>query len=111
MKNSVTLRGLDAIAYAERHGLGLGKDADPIEDAREGLTVEEAREVAREDAGLIYVEVPWATARKQIEALRVEAGEAGDEDAAEDCVDALAGDHGAVGRCMEVICEAIHSAS
>ena len=37
--------------------MGLNKYSDPIEDAREGLTVEEAREIAREDPGLIYLEV------------------------------------------------------
>lgn len=57
MNNTITLTGLDAIAHAEAHGLRLSKYADPIEDAREGLTVEEAREVAAEDPSLIYVHV------------------------------------------------------
>ena len=48
-----TYTGYDAITIAEERGLTLSKAADPIEDAREGLTVEEAQEVAREDAGLI----------------------------------------------------------
>lgn len=50
------LTGHDAITYAEAAGLTLKKYADPIEGAREGLTVDEAREVAREDQGLIYLE-------------------------------------------------------
>lgn len=45
----------EAIEIAEREGLTLSKYADPVEGAREGLTVEEARLVAREDPGLIYL--------------------------------------------------------
>ena len=52
-----TLRGYEAIEYADEHGLTLNKHTDPTEDAREGLSVEEAVEVAREDAGLIWIEV------------------------------------------------------
>lgn len=55
---TTTLTGNAAIEYAEAHGLELSKYADPLEDAREGLTVEEAREVAREDPSLIYVVLP-----------------------------------------------------
>jgi len=50
-----TLTGHDAIEMAERLGLGLSKYADPVEDARTGLTPDEAREVAAEDPGLIYL--------------------------------------------------------
>ena len=57
MSNIKTITGLDAIEYAAEHGLTLSKYNDPIEDAREGLTVEEAREVAAEDPSLIYVHV------------------------------------------------------
>ncbi len=46
-----------AIRYAEAHGLTLNKYEDPIEDAREGLTPEEARKVAEEDPNLIWIEV------------------------------------------------------
>jgi len=52
-----TYTGLDAIEYAEQHGLRLSKYADPTEGARDDLTVYEAREVAREDASLIYLNV------------------------------------------------------
>lgn len=47
----------DAIEYAAAHGLTLRKYADPAEDAREGLTVDEAREIAAEDPSLIYVDI------------------------------------------------------
>ena len=57
MSNIKTITGLDAIAHAEAHGLPLSKYADPTEGAREGLTVDEAREVAAEDASLIYLQV------------------------------------------------------
>lgn len=51
-----TLTGYAAIEYAEARDLPLRKYADPTEDARDDLTVEEAREVAAEDPSLIWVE-------------------------------------------------------
>lgn len=57
MTTTTTLTGRDAIRYAEAHDLTVRKHADPIEGAREGLTVSEAEEVAREDASLIWIEV------------------------------------------------------
>ncbi len=51
------LRGYEAIEYAEAHDLTLGKYADPIEDAREGLHPDEAREIAQEDPSLIYLDI------------------------------------------------------
>ena len=51
------LTGFEAIDYAERHDLLLSKYNDPIESAREDLTVDEAHEIAWEDPGLIYLEV------------------------------------------------------
>lgn len=51
-----TVVGTDAIAYARQWShLVLCKHADPVEDAREGLTVDEAEEVAAEDPSLIWV--------------------------------------------------------
>lgn len=47
----------DAIEYAAAHGLTLRKYADPTEDAREGLSIEEARAIATEDPSLIYLDV------------------------------------------------------
>jgi hypothetical protein len=51
------LRGHDAIDTAATLGMTLNKYADPIEDARVGLTVAEARAVASEDASLIWLEL------------------------------------------------------
>lgn len=56
-----TLRGHDAIEYAERHGLTVRKAADPTEGHRNGLTPSEARSIAAEDAGLIYVDLVYCT--------------------------------------------------
>lgn len=53
---SATIKGYEAIEFAERNGLTLSKFADPVEGARDGLTVDEAREVAAEDPSLVYVE-------------------------------------------------------
>jgi hypothetical protein len=50
------LEGHEAIEYAEAHGLTLSKYSDPTEDARDGLTLDEARAVAREDPMLVYME-------------------------------------------------------
>ncbi len=54
----VRLTGFAALAHAERHGLALCKHADPIEGAREGLSVDEAKRVANGDAELIYLDAP-----------------------------------------------------
>lgn len=54
------ITGWDAIDYATAHNLTLDKYADPTEDARIGLTVEEAREIAGEDDGLIYLDLGTA---------------------------------------------------
>ena len=51
-----TLTGHRAIEYAARHGLTLSKHTDPTEEARTGLSIKEAREVAAQDPGLIYVD-------------------------------------------------------
>lgn len=56
-ESQLRLTGMQAIEAAEAMGLKLNKYADPTEDAREGLTVDEAREIARVDASLIYVDV------------------------------------------------------
>ena len=55
MKNTITLEGFAAIEYAEAHEMTLSKYNDPTEDAREGLTPDEARAVAREDPRLIHL--------------------------------------------------------
>jgi hypothetical protein len=59
----MTRSGYDAIEYAVANGLTLNKYADPIEDAREGLSVAEARKVASEDPNLIYVTADKVTQR------------------------------------------------
>lgn len=45
-----------AIEVAEATGRTLSKYEDPIEGARDGLSVREAREVANADPGLIYID-------------------------------------------------------
>ena len=54
--NTTKLTGSKAIEYAEAHGLTLNKYTDPTEEAREGLSVDEARQIAREDPSLIWIE-------------------------------------------------------
>lgn len=51
-----TLTGHEAIEHATKHGLTLSKYADPVDDARNGLTVEEAEEIADEDPSLIWID-------------------------------------------------------
>ena len=49
--------GIEAIEYARVNDLTLNKYADPTEDARSGLTPEEAEDVAAEDPSLIWLEI------------------------------------------------------
>lgn len=51
------LTGIEAIEYAAANSMTLSKYTDPTEESREGLSVEEAREVAKEDPSLIYLEI------------------------------------------------------
>lgn len=51
------LTGLAAIDYAAARGLVLSKYTDPTDEARDGLTVAEAREIARVDPSLVYLEI------------------------------------------------------
>ena len=53
------LVGWTAISFAEKYGLRLSKYNDPIEMERDGLTVEEAEEIARKDDLLIYLDVDY----------------------------------------------------
>ena len=55
----VRLTGWNAIRYAESHpDAVLCHYATPIEDARTGVDIETAREIARDDASLVYCDVP-----------------------------------------------------
>lgn len=56
MTSTIRIIGHDAIRYAEARGVTLNKYTDPIEEARAGLSVEEARQIAAEDPSLIYVD-------------------------------------------------------
>ena len=60
MTSTIRLEDHAAIDHAAAHGLTLCKYADPREGARVGLTVDEAREVASEDAALIYLDAAQA---------------------------------------------------
>ena len=50
------LTGYAAIEYADAHELTLSKHSDTTEEARDGLTPDEAREVASEDPSLIWLD-------------------------------------------------------
>jgi hypothetical protein len=54
MKTHYRISGRAAIRLAARDGLTLRSYADPVVGARI-ITADEAREIAREDAGLVYV--------------------------------------------------------
>lgn len=51
------LRGHDAIKAASAIGCNLAKYADAIDGARADVTIDEAREIANEDPGLLWLEV------------------------------------------------------
>jgi len=56
MSNGKVLKGWDAITYAEAHGVSLDKASDPIDGYRK-VSPSEAREIARQDPGLLSVRV------------------------------------------------------
>ena len=52
------IKGIEAIEYKKNHpNVELNKYNDPTEEERFDLSVEDAEEIAREDAGLLYVEI------------------------------------------------------
>jgi hypothetical protein len=51
------IHGTQAIDYALETGRTLSKYADPTEGARYGLSISEAKAVAAQDPGLVYVDV------------------------------------------------------
>lgn len=50
-----TRTGTEALAYSVRTGAQLHKHADPVDGARD-ITLDEARQIAREDPGLVWCE-------------------------------------------------------
>lgn len=48
--------GREAIELARATGRTLNKYTDPTEEAREGLSVEEAEQIAKEDPSLIWLD-------------------------------------------------------
>jgi len=57
------LLGYDAIEYAEARGLLVNKYADPTEGARSGIDPDDARDIAAEDEGLIWLGLAVAAPR------------------------------------------------
>jgi hypothetical protein len=51
----VIATGREAIEFARSRGRSLSKFADPTEDARQGLSIEEAERIAEVDPKLIYL--------------------------------------------------------
>lgn len=55
MKTNKIATGHEAIELATKDSsVTLNKYADPTEDARENISIEDAREIAKEDPSLIY---------------------------------------------------------
>ena len=52
--NTWKIEGNEAIRIAERDRVTLHKYADPTDGYRKGVSVSEARDIAKEDANLIY---------------------------------------------------------
>jgi hypothetical protein len=73
------LTGIIAIEYAESIDGTLRKHADPIESARDDLNPSEARDIAAQDASLIWCEISDADVRAIHELARQDlAGEVDD---------------------------------
>lgn len=69
--NSARIEGGDALDHARANlGVLLNKYADPIEGVREGLSLEEAEEIAREDVSLLWCEIPDTRGEQIAEAGR-----------------------------------------
>ncbi len=54
---SQRLEGRAAIEFAREHDVELCKFADPVDDARVGLSVGEAEDIAAEDPSLIFIDI------------------------------------------------------
>lgn len=79
-----TFTGHPAILHAAKYGRTLNKYADPTEPARDGLTVEEARAVAEQDSGLLWIETTKAEeGAERMEAARRWLGDAAPADVVE----------------------------
>ena len=58
--STVILRGDEAVHYADVHNLSLNCDADASHDARQGISLEEAQDIAEEHPELVWIEVHTA---------------------------------------------------
>ena len=83
----LTITGSAAITYASAHWLTLSKYTDPTSPACDGVSVEDARSIAREDPSLVYITIDG----EQVATLRDEAAHAGDEALADACARVLDG--------------------
>lgn len=83
------MTGHDAIRYAAAHSLTLCTFTDPTAVAHEGVSVYEARNIAREDPSLVYLDVPSSALR----ALRDEGFAVGDAEVASAADRLLCGEH------------------
>ena len=72
-ETAMRITGADAIEYARTHGLQLNKYTDPIEEARDNLTIEEAEDVAREDQALIWIEEAAPQSLEDLDAAQLRA--------------------------------------
>ena len=61
--STTTITGTAAIDHAARTGAQLYKHADPVDGAR-AVTLDEAREIAREDVGLVWCRRPMTAAEQ-----------------------------------------------
>jgi hypothetical protein len=75
------LTGRDAVTYARAHGLTLSTHADPTATARDGVSVEDALAILREDPSLVFITI----ASEQLADLAYEAAYVGDEALADAC--------------------------
>jgi hypothetical protein len=65
MGDTTRITGREAIEVAEAQGLLLSTYSDPTEGGREGVSVEDAREIAREDPSLVYLDITETFAARE----------------------------------------------
>lgn len=88
------ITGYAALALADMLGMPLRKHADPIEGALDNVTIALGRDIARQDASLLWLhgdDVAEALDDENIMLLRQQAAEAGDMDQVALCDRALYG--------------------
>jgi hypothetical protein len=108
---TATVTARTAIFTAEITGATLCCYSAEGQDSREGLSLDEAREICCEDSSRVYcyASIDHGDLRARVKALLDEACRAGDPDTVRYCHAALNGNGGALGGCLGMMLDAADS--